>query len=392
MSFFKRNSKQDNASLEKDKEMEDQNHCTAEPKKVKKRMKIGFGPKHKKELSTTPLKTNEEQQQIVTETRTHEEPIPEEISQPATKNNLQVDMFVEELTTNEMKGQETKKKEEEWGTSKRKAFSQRDMKGKPVFLEDTGEKLGVVFDSLFDGEKNLIGYKIKDSKSDSVLSFPLDQFDEDKNGLIFVPSWYTKGVKTIEQLEFKDRITPELMWLIADNTISTEELLNIFIKHDDKIANYIQEAIALKEILTSRLHILEKERKTLKESLMDLTEKRLIKDIDRREFSDLVMEHRRKVNVLDINIKKCRDLLDRLQRTSFGLLGKTMDSLTDNEVRNQPMFDSPSEQDSKKKQDSKVEELYREKYLNLKDRYDTLQEGYNDLKIAVEKLLNKDEV
>jgi hypothetical protein len=265
------------------------------------------------------------------------------------------------------------------------------MKGKQVYLEDTGEKIGTVFDAVVDADKNLIGYKIKDSKSETILSFPLDQFDEDKNGLIFVPSWYMKGMKTIEKLEFKDRITPELIWLIKDNTVSTEELYSIFVKHDDKITNYIEEAVALRELVNNRLKILEKERLSLKETLMDLTEKRLIKDIDRRQFSEIVMDHRRKVNIVDVNIKKCKELLDRLQRTSFGLLSTSIASTIEKEEHREQHHAIESPRKENISSEFTKEDPYKGKYFELKGHYEKLQEGYNELKIAVEKLLNKNE-
>jgi hypothetical protein len=248
-----------------------------------------------------------------------------------------------------------------------------------------------VFDAVVDADKNLIGYKIKDSKSETILSFPLDQFDEDKNGLIFIPSWYMKGMKTIEKLEFKDRITPELIWLIKDNTVSTEELYSIFVKHDDKITNYIEEAVALRELVNNRLKILEKERLSLKETLMDLTEKRLIKDIDRRQFSEIVMDHRRKVNIVDMNIKKCKELLDRLERTSFGLLSSSIASTIEKEEHREQHHTIESSKKENISSEFTKEDPYKGKYFELKGQYEKLQAGYNELKIAVEKLLNKNE-
>lgn len=262
---------------------------------------------------------------------------------------------------------------------KRPAYWQKEMAGKPVFLEDTGERLGEVADPVLDAEQHLIGYRIKDNKSDAVLSFPLEQFDEDRNGLIFVPSWYSKGVKTVEKLEFKDRITPELMWLITDNTVPTQDLYRVFVRHDDSITGYLEEASSLRELLTQRLRILEKERLSLKESLMDLTEKRLIKDIDRREFSDVVIEHRRKVNVLDNNMKKCSDLLARLQKTSFGILSLALHTTT------------ASSPDSHPDLDPITDHSYQEKYYQLKQQYTKLHEGYEELKTAVERLLTSTE-
>ncbi|MCX6668179.1 MAG: PRC-barrel domain-containing protein, partial [Euryarchaeota archaeon] len=127
-------------------------------------------------------------------------------------------------------------------SKKRKPPLKKDMKGKPVYLEDTGEKLGTVFDAIYDKENSLVGYKIKDNKSDAVLSFSIDQFDEDKNGLIFVPSWYMQAVKNIEKFEFKDRISPELTSLLTDDAISNKELYKIFVKYDDEMAKYIEDA------------------------------------------------------------------------------------------------------------------------------------------------------
>lgn len=306
-----------------------------------------------------------------------------------------IDLFLHDVINAENAQQEnqdsTDTQEHGWPAGKKKSFTQKDMKGKQVYLEDTGEKIGTVFDTVLDSENNLIGYKVKDNKSETILSFPLDQFDEDKNGLIFIPNWYVVGQKTIEKLEFKDRITPELFWLIKDNTISTEELYQIFVKHDDRVANYIHDAVVLREQVNNRLKILEKERLNLKETLMDLTEKRLIKDIDRREFSEIVMEHRRKVNVVDINIKKCKDLLDRLQHTSFGLLSTSIaTTLEQGEQGDTTPILEEARHKNISPNDNK-EDAYKEKYLDLKSRYDKLQVGYNELKNAVEKLLTNNE-
>jgi len=388
------------------------------PKKIKK--KIGFGRKHK-EISRESVTTKNEE--ITTteerEFQTTNSQAQLEGSIESKKNFENEKDFLEEMISEEkIIPEETVKseKKEEWSKSKRKALIKKDMKGKTVFLEDTGEKIGTVFDAIYDGKGDLVGYKIKDNKSESILSFSLDQFGEDKGGLIFVPSWYTKGVKTIEKLEFKDRISPELTWLLKDRTITEEELYNIFVKHDDIIANYMEESVALREVLSSRLKILERERLTLKEDLMDLTEKRLIKDIDRRKFSEVVMEHRRKVNVLDVNIKKCKELIERLEKTSFGMLSRNIilkvekkdwneqnnrkplvekDEIVTGEVEKtytnkyhdvQERYDGLHEEqeNSKTALKNNIQDPYEDKYLNLKQNYEELQEEYNELTLVVE--------
>jgi sporulation protein YlmC with PRC-barrel domain len=386
MAFFK------NKETEKNNALDSQENQPDADSKIKKKIHIGFGHKSVKESTQNTKQT--------IQTNDHRE-LPLCDSQSPEKTNQHdenIDVFLEEVSQRDNAIKEDllnieTTPENDQLTAKRKAFAQKDMKGKQVYLEDTGEKIGTVFDAVIDAEKNLIGYKVKDNKSDTILSFPLDQFDEDKNGLIFIPSWYMKGLKTIEKLEFKDRITPELNWLIKDNMVSTEELYAIFVKHDDKIANYIEEAVALRELVNNRLKILEKERLSFKEALMDITEKRLINDIDRRKFSEIVMEHRRKVNVVDINIKKCKDLLDRLQHTSFGLLSTTIATMVEKEENHQ-VNNRTSEnwRNNTIQTQYPKEDPYKEKYFELKNRYEKLQEGYNDLKIAVEKLLMKNEL
>lgn len=293
------------------------------------------------------------------------------------------------------------KEEKPFSTKKKKTLLTKDMKNKPVYLEDTGEKLGIVFDTIYDKDKKIVGYKIKDGKSNAVLSFPIDQFDFTNEGLIFVPGWYTSALKTIEKLEFKDKISPELTALLSDDTVTNEELYDIFIKHDDDMVEYIDDSKSLLGMLTSRLKVLEKQRIALKDDLMDLTEKRLIKDIDRKEFSEDVMNHRKKVNILDLNINKCKDLIKRLDKTSFGVLGKnalTYDVGTSGKT-NPPkleknLYERLLNQNTKKidinhNLETNKHDEYKDKYLQLKNQYEQLEEEHQDLKIAVDKILNK---
>lgn len=311
---------------------------------------------------------------------------------PQIKDNLQLEDAEREIFQDDIP-ENINEPEKQWTTSpKKKNLLLGDMKGKPVYLEDTGEQLGTVFDMMYDTKKNLIGYKIKDKKTDSVLSFPIDQFEESKDGLVFVQSWYTKAVKTIEELEFKERVSPELTTLITEDSFSNEELYNIFVKHDDQMAHYIEEAIALKELLYQRLKVLEKQRFALKDSVIDLTERRLIKDIDRREFSEDVLALRRKVNILDINIGKCKDLLKRLDATSFGKLSKNI--LTHEGFEDKEQFMQPAQniRENNLITNEEIEKSYKQKYYDMKERFQQLEEDYNELKTAVEKFIEKDEL
>jgi hypothetical protein len=297
-----------------------------------------------------------------------------------------------------------KEEKKPFSAKKKKTLITPDMKNKPVYLEDTGEKLGIVFDTIYDKDKNIVGYKIKDGKSEAILSFPVNQFDLTNEGLIFVPGWYTNALKIIEKLEFKDRISPEITALLSDDTVTNEELYDIFVKHDDEMVEYIDDAKSLHDMINSRLKVLEKQRIALKDDLMDLTEKRLIKDIDRREFSEDVMKHRRKVNILDLNINKCKELIKRLDNTSFGIIGKS--SLVDDSKRlrdahppklEKNLFENFLNQSEKKvaiapNVQAKNRDEYKDRYLQLKNQYEQLEEDYHELKVAIDKLLSKSDL
>lgn len=401
MSVFKKRKKPKETSSTKEEGNADPKLLKDKIGKTKKKIKIGFGRKDKKSPKKVVSNKNEDVKTIENEQTqiTNKSIQPEDTGEKTAEDYESTDIFLEGITSNEEEESAKLEEKKEWSTSKkRRTIIPKDMKGKPVYLEDTGEKLGTVFDMIYDENKDLIGYKIKDNKSDAVLSFPIDQFDEDKSGLIFVPSWYTKAVKTLEKLEFKERVSPELTTLLTDDAISNEELYNIFVKHDDQMAKYIEEAVTLKELINQRLGALEKQRLSLKDNLMSLTEKRLIKDIDRRHFSDDVMAHRRKANVLDVNIKKCKKLLHRLDNTSFGRLGKYIISDIGIEESSQyrKTFENFKEENSEKNSElmfeDGVEDSYKQKYYETKERFEQLEEDYDELKTAVGRMIAKDEL
>ena len=330
-----------------------------------------------------------------------EKNIPEKKVKIKTINKQKDDDLTEILETTKEDIETKGSKEETLPSKKKKTPIRKDIKGKPVFLEDTGEKLGTVFDVIYDKDNNITGVKVKDISSDTVLSFQIDQFDYTKDGLIFIPGWYTNALKIIEKLEFKDRISPELTALLSDDAVSNEELYDIFVKYDSDMVQYIDDAKSLREMLDRRLKILEKQRLSLKQNLMDLTEKRLIKDIDRRQFSEEVMEHRRKVNILDININKCKELLKRLDNTSFGVLGKKSFLFKDNNITRidgnidknllENIFERKTTDTLKNMYNIKKEDMedYKEKYFTLKEQFERLEEDYQELKAAVDKLVTK---
>ena len=167
MSIFKKNKKSSS-------ETKDSIRSSEQLKNKVKKKKIGFGKKNEKnQRKNSPNKKSEKKTEEV-RVQTPDSQTQLEGSIESKKNFENENDFLEEMISEEkIISEKTVKseKKEEWSKSKRKALIKKDMKGKTVFLEDTGEKIGTVFDAIYDGKGDLIGYKIKDNKSESILSF-----------------------------------------------------------------------------------------------------------------------------------------------------------------------------------------------------------------------------
>jgi len=64
---------------------------------------------------------------------------------PVEDPEKEIDALLDLLPEGELHGKYDENEEKEWSKSKkRKPLIKREMKGKPIYLEDTGEKLGTV--------------------------------------------------------------------------------------------------------------------------------------------------------------------------------------------------------------------------------------------------------
>ena len=108
------------------------------------------------------------------------------------------------------------------------------------------------------------------------------------------------------------------------------------------------------------------------------------------------MEHRRKVNILDLNIKKCKNLIERLDKTSFGVLGKSnLIHVTEDSKVERNLYEkilTKQKMPEIREMPTLTDDIYKEKYLTLKAQYARLEEDYQELKMAVDKLFTKEEI
>ena len=213
----------------------------------------------------------------------------------------------------------TKLRLEHYADNASQAVKKQDLRGELVFSEESGEKLGVITDTVYDEGHHVIGYKIKTDDASTAFSFPTEQFIEEKQGMLLTSNWYRNALETIERLEFYEKISPEITSLVKDGMVN-EELYDLLIKRDEEFTHDLDDALLLKEVIDSQILLFKERRIDLSDKAQRLVSKRLIEDVDRTQFSEHVQELRQKVHLLDLNIQKCDDLLQRLKSTSIGVI------------------------------------------------------------------------
>ena len=137
--------------------------------------------------------------------------------------------------------------------------------------------------------------------------------------MVLISNWYRNALETVEKLEFYEKISPELTSLVKDGVLN-EELFDLLTRRDEVFEQDVEDALLLKDIIYSQIYFLKERRENLTEKANRFVSKRLIEDVDRRQFADDVQELRRKVHLIDLNIQKCETLLQRLKNTSFGIV------------------------------------------------------------------------
>jgi len=190
-----------------------------------------------------------------------------------------------------------------------------DKTGSIAYFEDTGEEMGIVKRVIRDSNGKVAGYEIEDVKTGKIISMSKSSFDITERGLVFVPLWYSEAREFIEEIELKAKM-PELSDIISESELSKREIGEVAKNHPE-LSNYIKNASMVKDSINKRLKDLEERRTEIRNKLMTLSEKRLLDEIGRREFAQSVVGARRDAKILDMNIRRCRELLIRLDNIPF---------------------------------------------------------------------------
>lgn len=188
--------------------------------------------------------------------------------------------------------------------------------GKTVYFQETGEKIGTVINEVLKGNNEVIGYEVGDKSTGTVLYYPANQFEFARSGLILQPLWYTESMKLIRELELQETMIPEISSLIAESVLSKEDLQRMLSQKNPELRTLVDRALSLQTSLKSKLGKLEAEALKMKEQIVATTGDRLLGK-DRKTFAERLLTYKRSANILDANIKRCRELLLRLETSPF---------------------------------------------------------------------------
>lgn len=196
-------------------------------------------------------------------------------------------------------------------------FLQRSAHGKTVFFEDTGEKIGTIHNVLTDENKNPVGYEIKEEGSDTTFQFPVENFRQTEQGLVFTPMWFSQANQLVKELEFRWKSLPELEDILLAGAVSKDKIYGILTRTHPELRKIFDQGILMRKTLLDRLEDLHIEYVGIRKNMTRLSEKRLLKQISRRDFAQEIIEARRQAKILEINIKRCRTLIQRLDALPF---------------------------------------------------------------------------
>lgn len=189
-------------------------------------------------------------------------------------------------------------------------FKQKELIGKDVYFEN-GIKLGEVLSikEVYDG--NLKNYMIE-IFGDEIFSIPIEQIEMRDGVLIYQPIWINNISKRVEEIEER------LMLLKFEGGI--KNLLKEIEDGKFGYEKYLKDIREINEIyneLPIKLKNLKIEKIAIENSASLLYSKKLLKEISRREFSKELKNLKMKIEICDLNIKYCMELIQKLENSPY---------------------------------------------------------------------------
>jgi len=200
----------------------------------------------------------------------------------------------------------------------------RKVVGLPVYLEENGEVLGVVSDIVESKDGKIISYVLENEVS--TFNIPVENLLVTKRGLIYTPAWYAEADRFIKTLEIQEALMPDVFVLLAEENVSKEQVKKIMDKASPATKQIVQDGLQLLESTTKKLETLRKESSKIYSMISEMTEKRVLGVVDRKEFAKNIFELKRKAQILEASMKKASEILTRLESSALLRVARQLSS------------------------------------------------------------------
>lgn len=203
--------------------------------------------------------------------------------------------------------------------------------GLPVYLEENGEVLGVVSDIVEAKDGKILSYVLENEVS--TFQIPVENVLVTKRGLIFLPSWYANAEKFIKTLEIQEALLPEVFMLLGEENVPKEQIKAILDKASPETKRVLEEGLQLYDSINKKMAGFKKESAKIYSMISELTEKRVLGVIERREFASTILELKRKAQILEASMKRANEILKRLESSALLRIARDFEKLEKREEK-----------------------------------------------------------
>ena len=174
--------------------------------------------------------------------------------------------------------------------------------GIPVYIEDDGTVLGYVVGKEGDNEHRV--YKIKsDTGTIEILA---DSVIVTKKALIYRPPWAKEIEDFIKKLEDEKNVNPDVELALSGSFVKDERINEILEKGKDYKRLIQQRYAGFKEMREKNLR-----------EMQYIMQKRMANAIDKGEYVKSMNDLRKKIKILELNIKEAEKLIAKLDYPAF---------------------------------------------------------------------------
>ena len=174
--------------------------------------------------------------------------------------------------------------------------------GIPVYLEDDGTIFGYVIGKEGSDENKI--YKIKSDVG--AVEIPADSVIITKKALIYRPPWSKEVEDFIEKLENEKSVNPDLELALSGGNIG-----------DERIREIIERGKEYKRMIEERYKGFKEMREKNIREMQYLMQKRMANAIEKGEYVKEMNELRKKIKILELNIKEAEKILAKIDYPVF---------------------------------------------------------------------------